>query len=84
MMTLFEGTQLPPAMTAVQDQVDDPDLTVFTEAANAGAPMPAIPAMASVWEPLGKAYSAIVSGKDPVATITSAGDTINKNIADAG
>ena len=42
------------------------------------------PAMASVWEPLGKAYSAIVSGKDPVATIKSAGDTINKAIADAG
>ena len=84
MMTLFEGTQLPPAMTAVQDQVDDPDLVVFTDAANVGAPMPAIPAMASVWEPLGKAYSAIVSGKDPVATIKSAGDTINKAIADAG
>lgn len=84
MMTLYEGTQLPPAMTAVQDQVDDPDLAVFTDAANAAAPMPAIPAMASVWEPLGKAYSAIVSGKDPVATIKSAGDTINKAIADAG
>jgi arabinogalactan oligomer/maltooligosaccharide transport system substrate-binding protein len=84
MMTLYEGTQLPPAMTAVQDQVDDPDLAVFTEAANGAAPMPAIPAMASVWEPLGKAYSAIVSGKDPVTTIKSAGDTINKAIADAG
>lgn len=84
MMTLFEGTQLPPAMTSVQEQVDDPDLTVFTDAANAAAPMPAIPAMASVWEPLGKAYSAIVSGKDPVSTIKSAGDTINKAIADAG
>ena len=84
MMTLFEGTQLPPAMTAVQEQVDDPDLAVFTDAANASAPMPAIPAMASVWEPLGKAYSAIVSGKDPVSTIQSAGDTINKAIADAG
>ena len=84
MMTLYEGTQLPPAMTAVQDQVDDPDLAVFTDAANGAAPMPAIPAMASVWEPLGKAYSAIVSGKDPVATIKSAGDTINKAIADAG
>lgn len=84
MMTLYEGTQLPPAMTAVQDQVDDPDLAVFTDAANAAAPMPAIPAMASVWEPLGKAYSAIVSGKDPVATIKSAGETINKAIAEAG
>ena len=84
MMSLYEGTQLSPAMTAVQDQVDDPDLTVFTDAANAAAPMPAIPAMASVWEPLGKAYAAIVSGKDPVATIKSAGDTITKAIADAG
>ena len=84
MMALYEGTQLPPAMTAVQDQVDDPDLAVFTDAANAAAPMPAIPAMASVWEPLGKAYSAIVSGKDPVSTIKSAGETINKAIAEAG
>ncbi|UFN43155.1 sugar ABC transporter substrate-binding protein [Nocardioides okcheonensis] len=84
MMSLYEGTQLPPAMTAVQDQVDDADLSVFTEAANAAAPMPAIPAMASVWEPLGKAYAAIVSGKDPVSTIQSAGDTITKAIADAG
>lgn len=84
MMSLYEGTQLSPAMTSVQDQVDDPDLTVFTDAANAAAPMPAIPAMASVWEPLGKAYAAIVSGKDPVSTIKSAGDTINKAIADAG
>lgn len=84
MMTLFEGTQLPPAMTAVQEQVDDADISVFAEAANAAAPMPAIPQMASVFEPLGKAYSAIVSGEDPVATIKSAGDTINKAIADAG
>lgn len=84
MQTLFDGTQLPPAMTSVQDQVDDPDLSVFTDAANAAAPMPAIPAMASVWEPLGKAYAAIVSGKDPVATIKSAGETITKAIADAG
>ena len=29
--------------------------------------MPAIPAMAAVWEPLGKAYSAIVGGKPPEA-----------------
>lgn len=84
MQTLFEETQLPPAMTAVQDSVDDADIKVFTDAANAGAPMPAIPAMAAVWEPLGKAYSAIVSGKDPTATIESAGNTINKAIADAG
>ena len=84
MMTLYDATRLPPAMTAVQEQVDDPDIAIFAEAANAGAPMPAIPAMAAVWEPLGKAYSAIVAGKPPEATMTAAGDTINKAIADAG
>ena len=84
MMTLFDETKLPPAMTAVQEQVDDPDLAIFAEAANAGGPMPAIPAMAAVWEPLGKAYAAIVGGADPEATMTAAGDTINEAIADAG
>lgn len=84
MMTLHEGTQLPPSMISVQEQVDDPDMVTFTDAANAGAPMPAIPAMASVWEPLGKAYAAIVSGKDPIATMKSAGNTITEAIADAG
>ena len=76
--TLFDATRLPPAMTAVQEQVDDPDLAIFADAANAAAPMPAIPAMAAVWEPLGKAYSAIVGGERPDATMTAAGKTINE------
>jgi arabinogalactan oligomer / maltooligosaccharide transport system substrate-binding protein len=84
MQTLFTETQLPPSMTAVQESLDDPDVAIFTDAADAGAPMPAIPAMAAVWEPLGKAYSAIVSGADPDATMKNAGETINKAIADAG
>ena len=84
MQTLFAETQLPPAMTAVQESVDDPDVAIFNEAANAAAPMPAIPAMAAVWEPLGKAYSAIVGGANPDATMKSAGQTINKAIEDAG
>ena len=84
MKMLFDGTKLPPAMTAVQDEVDDPDLKVFTDAANAAGPMPAIPAMGSVWEPLGKAYAAIVGGADPTKTIQDAGKTINDAIAAAG
>ena len=83
MQTMFDLAGLPPALTEVQEAVQDPDISVFTEAANAASPMPAIPAMASVWEPLGKAYSAIVSGKDPEATIRSAGDTINKAIQES-
>ncbi len=56
-------------MTSVQEGVTDPDLAVFADAANAAAPMPAIPAMAAVWGPLGKAYSAIVAGEDPTSSI---------------
>ncbi len=81
MLSLYECTKLPPAMTAVQDQVTDPDLKIFTDAANAAGPMPAIPAMASVWEPLGKAYAAIVGGADPTTTMEDAGKTINEAIA---
>ncbi|MGD9960968.1 sugar ABC transporter substrate-binding protein [Nocardioides sp.] len=81
MTTLFDLTKLPPAMTSVQDKVDDPNIAVFADAANAASPMPAIPAMATVWAPLGKAYSAIVGGADPTKTIKAAGSTINDEIA---
>lgn len=81
MTTLYEKTTLPPAMTAVQEAVEDPDIALFAEAANAGAPMPGIPAMAAVWEPLGKAYAAIVGGADPTKTIKDAGATISSAIA---
>ena len=84
MTTLFEGTKLPPAMTAVQEQVTDPDLQVFVDAANGAGPMPSLPAMSSVWEPLGKAYAAIVGGADPTKTIQDAGKTITDAIAAAG
>ena len=81
MTTLFETTQLPPAMLAVQEGLNDKDIKVFADAANAASPMPALPAMASVWEPLGKAYAAIVGGADPTKTIQSAGKTISKAVA---
>ena len=80
MKTMFDLAALPPAMTAVQESVDDPDIAVFTDAANKAAPMPAIPAMAAVWGPLGKAYSAIVAGADPAKSMESAGKTITAEI----
>jgi arabinogalactan oligomer/maltooligosaccharide transport system substrate-binding protein len=84
MQTLFDMAKLVPAMTSVQEGVTDPDLAVFADAANAAAPMPAITAMAAVWGPLGKAYSAIVSGEDPIASIDSAGKTITAEIEKQG
>lgn len=80
MMSLYEDTNLPPAMTAVQQQVTDKDIALFAEAANKAAPMPAIPEMAAVWEPLGKAYAAIVTGADPTKTMSDAGKTISSAI----
>ena len=77
MQALYDGATLPPAMTAVQDGLSDEDIALFAEAANQGAPMPAIPEMSAVWEPLGKAYAAIVAGADPTATMKDAATTIS-------
>lgn len=81
MKTLFDLAKLPPAMTSVQEQVKDEDTALFAEAANRADPMPAIPEMSAVWEPLGKAYAAIVAGADPAKTMSDAGKTITKNTA---
>jgi len=86
MQAMYDGAKIPPAMNAVADKVgaDNPDVRVFVEAAKAGDPMPAIPAMSEVWEPLGKAYSAIIGGADPTTTMTSTGKTISAAIAKTG
>ncbi len=78
MQSMYDGAKLPPAMTAVATKVgaDNPDVKVFVEAAKAGNPMPAIPAMQEVWAPLGKAYAAIIGGADPTTTMTATGKTI--------
>ena len=83
MQTMFDMANLPPALTALQESAgaSDPDLKAYLDAANAGEPMPAIPQMQSVFEPLGKAYAAIVGGADPVATMQATGQTIKDTIA---
>ncbi len=83
MTTLYEKANLPPAMTAVRQAIaaSDPDTETFGQAADAGAPMPAIPGMDQVWTPLGQAWSAIVGGADPATTMTTTGQTISAAIA---
>ncbi|WP_108717663.1 extracellular solute-binding protein [Miniimonas sp. S16] len=83
MTTLFEGTNLPPAMTSVRATAaaSDPLIGVFGDAADAAYPMPAIPAMDQVWTPLGQAYAAIIGGADPASTMTTAAQTISSAIA---
>ncbi|MFC7545097.1 extracellular solute-binding protein [Plantactinospora sp. GCM10030261] len=77
-VALYEAEPRPPALTAAFDKVkgNDPDLAKFTEAGKNGQVLPAIPAMAAIWDPFGKAEAAIVGGADPTKTITAAGNTI--------
>ncbi len=84
-MTLFDGTKLPPAMTAVQEQVDDPDLAVFADAANAagsdaGHPGDGQRSGSRSARPTPPSWAAA----DPTKTIQDAGKTINDAIAAAG
>ena len=39
--------------------------------------LPAIPAMAAIWDPFGKAEAAVIGGADPAKTVTAAGKTIS-------
>ncbi|MFD2766868.1 sugar ABC transporter substrate-binding protein [Micromonospora eburnea] len=75
---LYQAEPRPPALTAAFDQVKgaDPDLAKFQEAGKNGQVLPAIPAMAAIWDPFGKAEAAIIGGADPASTITAAGKTI--------
>ena len=83
MQTMYEGANLPPAMTSVQESAaaGNEQLGVFVEAAQGGDPMPAIPAMTAVFEPLGQAYAAIIGGADPADTMTKTGETISSAIS---
>ncbi|GIG85667.1 sugar ABC transporter substrate-binding protein [Plantactinospora endophytica] len=79
---LYDAEPRPPALTAAFDQVkaSDPDVAKIMDAGKGGAIMPAIPAMANVWDPFGKASAAIVGGAAVPATVTAAGKSITDKI----
>ncbi|SCL27202.1 carbohydrate ABC transporter substrate-binding protein, CUT1 family (TC 3.A.1.1.-) [Micromonospora nigra] len=81
-VALYNAEPRPPALTAALDQVkgSDPDLAKFLEAGQNGQVLPAIPAMAAIWDPFGKAEAAIIGGADPARTVTAAGKTIAEQI----
>lgn len=66
-MKLYELGKRIPAMPAVAAKVDDADIKAFAEVAGSGVPMPAIPAMGSVWEFWGVTEANIVTGKEQPA-----------------
>lgn len=79
---LYDAEPRPPALTAALEQVkaSDPDAQKFLTAGEGGAILPAIPEMAAVWEPFGKAEAAIVGGANPASTVATAAKAISDKI----
>ncbi|WP_433224011.1 sugar ABC transporter substrate-binding protein [Dactylosporangium sp. CS-047395] len=82
-VALYQANPRPPALIAAMDQVKgtDPDIEKWLAAGKGGAVLPAIPAMAAVWDPFGKAESAIVGGADVPSTLAGASKTITDAIS---
>jgi arabinogalactan oligomer/maltooligosaccharide transport system substrate-binding protein len=82
-LKLYEAGGRPPALQAAFDTASsDPDIKGFGEAGANGYPMPAIPAMGSVWTAWGDAYTLILQGEDATEAFTNAADQIRTLIAE--
>ena len=81
-VALYKADPRPPALTAALDEVkgSSPNLQKFLDAGQQGDILPAIPAMASVWDPWGKAQAAIIGGADPATTTAAAATAIARQI----
>jgi arabinogalactan oligomer / maltooligosaccharide transport system substrate-binding protein len=83
-LALYKVGGRPPALTAAYDKAaaTDPDVQAFGAIGQNGVPMPAIPAMGSVWADWGNAEMTIIKGADdPAAVWTTAADNITTKIA---
>lgn len=68
-LELFKAGNLLPALSAAADTASsDPIIAGFQTVGADAVPMPAIPAMGSVWQYWGVAQAAIINGEDPKAT----------------
>ena len=79
----YKAAQGVPASVAVLDQIKG-SAPLVAKVAAAGAAsgeiMPSIPQMAAVWDPLGKAEAAVISGADPGSSIPAAAKAIESQI----
>ena len=68
-LDLFKAGNRPPALKAALDQVSatDADVKAWSDAGQGALPMPNIPAMNSVWGPLGQATADLVAQKGSAA-----------------
>lgn len=81
-VALYTAEPRPPALTAAMDKVaaTDPDVKKWTTAGAKGQPLPSIPEMAQIWDPVGKAQAAIVGGADVKTTLDAAQKTVQTAI----
>jgi arabinogalactan oligomer/maltooligosaccharide transport system substrate-binding protein len=81
-VALYKADRRPPPLKAAFAEVSktDPDMAKILAAGKDGDIMPAIPAMATVWDPLGKAQSATVGGANPDSTVAAAAKAIQGQI----
>jgi arabinogalactan oligomer/maltooligosaccharide transport system substrate-binding protein len=81
-VALYKADKRPPPLTAAFEEVskEDPDMAKILDAGKNGDIMPAIPEMATVWDPLGKAQSATVGGASPASTVNAAANAIEGQI----
>jgi maltose-binding protein MalE len=74
-----------PAWNPLAETLDDEALLSFREAVANGDPMPAIPAMNSVWTAWGNAIVLVHQQQaDPAAAIEEAAEAIRAEIASSG
>ncbi|HSO52621.1 MAG TPA: maltose ABC transporter substrate-binding protein [Actinomycetes bacterium] len=81
-VALYKADRRPPPLKAAFEEVSktNPDMAKILEAGKNGDIMPAIPEMATVWDPLGKAQSATVGGASPSSTVAAAAKAIEGQI----
>ncbi len=79
---LYKLSPRQPALTSVYDKevAANPVLADVANAGKNGDILPAIPEMASVWDPFGKAQAAIIGGADPASTTAAAAAAIQAAI----
>ena len=81
-LSLYNADKRPPPLKAAFAEVSksDPDMAKILAAGKDGDIMPAIPEMATVWDPLGKAESATVGGAPAGSTVAAAAKAIQGQI----
>ncbi|MFD1739839.1 extracellular solute-binding protein [Bacillus salitolerans] len=78
--------EMPANQAALTDDkiTNDPLMKGFAEQIAYGEPMPSIPQMQQVWDPMGNALTFIAQGDDVAEVLSEAVDIINEKIASSG